>query len=598
MVDKISTTSSNYTPPNTPDVGVSAPIDQGLDWGKLIQVAGKAYGGIKTNQFMAEQEAATTALQREHAINQRIEDVSIARNIMEKQAAGAITEEDTKELQRINTQYGGLKAAVEQGRQTQKGFELRAQALLRESIKRRPDLADDLNKMYSTAVGTPSLEMLQHRYFAEDLDWVGRAAEAKKGASAADASRLIGDYTEVAKLLPYEDQQVILAAVASAVSASADPNLGPEEAIRRLKDPGATAVLERGVGGEMQKFVDITRPTIGFEEKLAVLQRDAGTYSPNSPQWNEIISNAQVWKTTYASENIALANLKTPAAKAKIDQNIRNMEILDRVIAGRDSPEKVQSWLDAKTALSIREIPMEAQPILSEFLKDFSKEYQAPVAKSLQAGLLAVQNGSHNLYQYNANPPDPKSFQLVAMQLARNPKGEKMSASERSGAAMLMTGMLATWGYPVMDDAGRAVPRSLADYVDPRSGILPSIATMIPAMNDTYMNAEVAKNSPRTFNNTLMFMAGVVDETTRAAQKQLQNEGLGQFVKRSVTMNLAKQGAAIDWDKTLQIVGNPNAEQRQRIEQVYGIVNTNARPVQEAFNSYRRVYNTAKKGTP
>lgn len=587
MVDKISQAPSNYTTPQLPEVGVSAPIDQGMDWASIIKTVGAAYGGVKTEQFMNEQEASTESLRVAHANDKRIADVSIARNIMEKQAAGAITAEDTKELERINKDYGNLLAAVEQGRQTQRGFELKAQALLRESIKRRPDLAKELNDMYSKAVGTPSLEMLQHRYFAEDLDWLGQAAKGKKGATEADVSRRIGDLLQLANNFDAQDKQVVLGVVSQAQAALLNPEQGVAEAERLLSDVGLQGVLTRGVGDSMQQFVELTKGTADFQGAIGRLSTLASTALPDSPEWQNALAGISIAEQAIRKENIDLANLNIPAAKAKIEQNNRDLELIAQIRAKTDDPIKVNALLDGHKELRARNIPADAAQIVSSFLADVPKDAIAPIAQSFASGSLARQTGSHRQGLYV--PSSPAGFQLFAGQLARNPRGDRLSDTEKSGAALTLSGLLADWGYPITDADGKIVPRSMTDYFDQRQGILASLATAIPALDNTYMTKQTIQESPRVFAANLMFMAGVLDQANLAAYKRLADEGLGQYIKRGTAMGLAQKGSAIDWNSTMQVVGNPNAQQLQRINQVLGMVNTQSAPIRSAYDRYVRL---------
>lgn len=587
MVDKISQAPSNYTTPQLPEVGVSAPIDQGMDWASIIKTVGTAYGGVKTEQFMTEQEASTESLRVAHATDKRIADISVARNIMEKQAAGAITAEDTKELERINKDYGNLLAAVEQGRQTQRGFELKAQALLRESIRRRPDLAKELNDMYSKAVGTPSLEMLQHRYFAEDLNWVGQAAKAKSGPSEADVSRRIGDLIQLGKSLDADDSQVVTGVVANATAALLDPNRGAAVAAELLADPGLQGVLSRGVGDSMVRFQEVTKGTSDFQGAIGRLSTLAASALPDSPEWQNAITGINAAEQAIRKENIDLANLNIPAAKNKIEQNNRDLELIAQIRAKTDDPIKVNALLDGHKELRARNIPADAAQIVSSFLADVPKDAIAPIAQSFASGSLARQTGSHRQGLYV--PSSPAGFQLFAGQLARNPRGDRLSDTEKSGAALTLSGLLADWGYPITDADGKIVPRSMTDYFDQRQGILASLATAIPALDNTYMTKQTLQESPRVFAANLMFMAGVLDQANLAAYKRLADEGLGQYIKRGTAMGLAQKGSAIDWNSTMQVVGNPNAQQLQRINQVLGIVNTQSAPIRSAYDRYVRL---------
>lgn len=584
MVDKISQKPSNYSTPQTPEVGVNAPIDRGMDWGSVIKTVAGAYGEVKTSQFLKEQGASAEAIRGEHAQNKEIADISIARNIMEKQASGAIEEQDVKELERINKDYGNLRAAVEQGRQTQRGFELKAQTVLRESIKRRPDLSKELNEMYSKAVGTPSLEMLQHRYFAEDLDWVGSAAKAKKGTSEADVSRRTGDLLQLAKVLDVDDAQVIVAAVASAQAALLDPTKGVEEAERILADTTLNNTLSKSTGDSMPQFVEATKATVGFDTKISGLRDVAARVMPDSPEWQEIVTNMRAYESVIKSENIALANINIPAAKAKMEQNNRDLELLATIQTKVDDPMKVSALLDGRAALDARKVPPDAANIVSSFLADVPKEAIAPIAQSFAAGTQARQTGSHRLGLYS--PSSPAGFQLFAGQLARNPKGEKLRPEEKSGAALTLSGLLADWGYPIVDATGQTVARSMTDYFDPRQGVMSSLATAIPALDNTYMTKQTLQESPRVFAANLMFIAGVVDQANLSAYKRLSDEGLGQYVKRANAMPLAQKGSGVNWGSTLQVIGNPNSEQLKRINEVMQVVEAQSAPIKNAYDRY------------
>ena len=587
MVDKISQKPSNYSTPQTPEVGVNAPIDRGMDWSSVIKTVAGAYGEVKTSQFLKEQGASAEAIRGEHAQNKEIADISIARNIMEKQASGAIEEQDVKELERINKDYGNLRAAVEQGRQTQRGFELKAQTVLRESIKRRPDLSKELNEMYSKAVGTPSLEMLQHRYFAEDLDWVGSAAKAKKGTSEADVSRRTGDLLQLAKVLDVDDAQVIVAAVASAQAALLDPTKGVEEAERILADTTLNNTLSKSTGDSMPQFVEATKATVGFDTKISGLRDVAARVMPDSPEWQEIVTNMRAYESVIKSENIALANINIPAAKAKMEQNNRDLELLATIQTKVDDPMKVSALLDGRAALDARKVPPDAANIVSSFLADVPKEAIAPIAQSFAAGTLAKQTGSHRLGLYS--PSSPAGFQLFAGQLARNPKGEKLRPEEKSGAALTLSGLLADWGYPIVDATGQTVARSMTDYFDPRQGVMSSLATAIPALDNTYMTKQTLQESPRVFAANLMFIAGVIDQANLSAYKRLADEGLGQYLKRGTTMALAQKGSGINWNGALQVVGNPSSEQLKRINEVMQIVESQSAPIKSAYDRYAKL---------
>jgi hypothetical protein len=587
MVDKISQAPSNYTPPQLPEVGVNAPIDRGMDWGSIIKTAGEAYGSVKTQQFLDEQSASTENLKVAHATDKRIADISIARNIMEKQKAGVLDESDTKELARINKDYGNLFSAVEQGRQTQKGFELQAQALLRESIKRRPDLAKELNDMYSKAVGTPSLEMLQHRYFAEDLDWVGAAAKGAKGTSEADISRRTGDLLQLAKVLDVDDAQVIVASVASAQAALLDPTKGVAEAERILADTTLNNTLSKSTGDSMPQFVEATKATVGFDTKISGLRDVAAKLLPDSPEWQEIVTNMRAYESIIRAENIALANINIPASKTKMEQNNKDLELLATIQSKVDDPMKVSALLDGRAALDARKVPPDAANIVSSFLADVPKEAIAPIAQSFASGSQARQTGSHRLGLYS--PSSPAGFQLFAGQLARNPKGEKLKPEEKSGAALTLSGLLADWGYPIVDATGQTVARSMTDYFDPRQGVMSSLATAIPALDNTYMTKQTFQESPRVFAANLMFMAGVIDQANLAAYKRLADEGLGQYLKRGTTMALAKEGRGINWNGALQVVGNPSSEQLKRINEVLQVVETQSAPIKNAYDRYAKL---------
>lgn len=584
MVDKISQAPSNYTTPQLPEVGVSAPIDQGTDWASIIKTVGSAYGGVKTEQFMAEQEATAKALREEHAIDPKIQNVSTIRSIMEKQAAGAITEEDTKMLAQVMKGYENLQAAFEQGRQKQKDFELRAQALLRQSIARRPDLTTELNKLYSNAVGTPSLEMLQHKYFAEDLNWVGDAAKAKKGPSEADVSRRIGDLLQLANNFDATDKQVVLGVASQAQAALLNPEKGVAEAERLLADPGLQGVLTRGVGDSMQQFLEVTQATAGFDSKISGLRDVAARVMPDSPEWQTIVTNMRGFESAIRAENIALANLNIPAAKTKIEQNNRDLELLASLQAKADDPVKVNGMLTGHALLRARNIPADATNIISSYLADFSKEAIDPIAQSFASGSEARKLGGHRQGLYK--PSSPESFNLFTRQLSINPKGDKMTDTEKAGAMLTLSGLLADWGYPILDADKRVVARSMEDYFDPRQGVLASLATAIPALDNTYMTKETLQQSPAAFMSNLFFIGGIIDQANLSVYKRLSYEGLDRFVKRGSVMELAREGRAINWDSALQIVGNPDEQQRKRLNEILGTAKTRTAPITGAYDRY------------
>lgn len=594
MVDKVSQVPSNYTPPQLPQVGVSTPIDKGIDWGSLIKTVGEAYGSVKTEQFLNEQKASTESLQVAHATDKRIADISIARNIMEKQQAGAIDENDAKELARINKDYGNLFAAVEQGRQTQKGFELKAQALLRESIKRRPDLAKELNDMYSKAVGTPSLEMLQHRYFAEDLNWVGKAAEAgkPKGLTDADVSRLTDDVLQVSKVLANKnDADVVTAALAASAGVRANGGT-PEEAMAPLQDPAVQAILSGKAGTSgMQQYLSITAPTKDFDRKLDGFYGIAINLSPNSPEWQDKLSTARQMKTVYESENIALAALQNnDMAKQKMAQNTNNIEYLDGILALADDPQKAANLVQSRRTLQSIEMEPQAKAYLAWSFKDYSEENRAPIGASFVAGNNARKLGYHDVgYQVT----NPATLQLFAGNLARNPKGEKMSQQELTGNSMLLTGILADWGSPIKNSSGQYVARSLEDYTDPNQGVLASMNSMLPALNQTYMNPTEAKEKRVPYVRNVMYIAGVLDQANIAAHKRLENEGLSQYVKRYSFQKSIENSTVPDFGRGIVVVGKPSAEERKRIDEIVGGVNRQIRPIGVALTGY---VNLAMKG--
>ena len=593
MVDKISQKPSNYSTPQTPEVGVSAPIDRGMDWSSVIKTVGEAYGSAKTSQFLKEQEASAESLRIVHGQDKRIEDISVARNIMEKQAAGAITEEDTKELERINKDYGNLRAAVEQGRRTQRGFELEAQKLLRESIKRRPDMAKELNDMYSKAVGTPSLEMLQHRYFAEDLDWVGKAAEAKdKGLTDADVSRITDDAMAVAKVLPKSgDADVINSAIAESVAIRARGG-SSQEALAPLQDPAVQAILGTADGKSgAGQYLSLTEGTRDFPRKLDGFYGVAINLTPNSPEWNDKLSTARQMITIYESENISLSSLQNnEMAKQKIIQNNNDIEYLNGILALADDPQKAANLMQSRKVLQNIDIDPQAKAYLSWSMKDYTEENRAPIGASFVAGNNARKLGYHDAgYQVT----NPATLQLFAGNLARNPKGDKMGAQELTGNSMLLTGILADWGSPIKNSSGQYVARSLEDYTNPNQGVLSSVATMIPALNQTYMTANDAKEKRVPFVRNVLYIAGILDQANIAAHKRLENEGLSQYVKRYSFQKTIEGGSVPDFGKGILVTGKPSAEERKRIDEIVGGLNSQVRPIGVALTGY---VNLAIKG--
>ena len=587
MVDKISQAPSNYTTPQLPEVGVSAPIDQGLDWASVIKTVGGAYGAVKTEQFMTEQENISEGLKFRYGEDQAVKDISTARYIIQQKAAGTVSPEDEATLKSVLSRYESLQDMVAQGVKSQRRFELEAAATLRESIKRRPDLTKELNEIYSSAVGAPSLDMLQHRYFTQDINYIDDAAKAKKGLSEADVSRRTGDLLQLSKSLDADDAQVVIGVVSNAQAAMLDPNRGPEEAARILADPGLANVLSRSTGDSMSRFVEVTQGTADFQGAVGRLSVLAATAMPDSPEWQTALTGIGMAEQAIRKENLDLANLNIPAAKAKIEQNNRDLELIAQVRAKADDPMKVNALLNGHAELRARKVPADAAQIVSSFLADVPKDAIAPIAQSFAAGSQARQTGSHRQGLYV--PSSPAGFQLFAGQLARNPRGEKLSDTEKSGAALTLSGLLADWGYPITDADGKIVPRSMNDYFDPRQGILASLTTAIPALDNTYMTKQTIQDSPRVFGANLMFMAGVLDQANLAAYKRLADEGLGQYIKRGTAMGIAQKGSAIDWNSTMQVVGNPSAEQLQRINQVLTMVNTQAAPIRNAYDRYVRL---------
>ena len=292
----------------------------------------------------------------------------------------------------------------------------------------------------------------------------------------------------------------------------------------------------------------------------------------------------RAYESVIKSENIALANINIPAAKAKMEQNNRDLELLATIQTKVDDPMKVSALLDGRAALDARKVPPDAANIVSSFLADVPKEAIAPIAQSFAAGSQARQTGSHRLGLYS--PSSPAGFQLFAGQLARNPKGEKLRPEEKSGAALTLSGLLADWGYPIVDATGQTVARSMTDYFDPRQGVMASLATAIPALDNTYMTKQTLQESPRVFAANLMFIAGVVDQANLSAYKRLSDEGLGQYVKRANAMPLAQKGSGVNWGSTLQVIGNPNSEQLKRINEVMQVVEAQSAPIKNAYDRY------------
>lgn len=586
MVDKVSQVPSNYTTPQLPEVGVSAPIDQGTDWASIIKTVGTAYGGVKTEQFMNEQEASTESLRVAHATDKRIADISIARNIMEKQAAGAITAEDTKELERINKDYGNLLAAVEQGRQTQRGFELKAQALLRESIRRRPDLAKELNDMYSKAVGTPSLEMLQHRYFAEDLNWVGQAAKAKeKGITDADVSRISDDILALSKVLPNKDQADVITGALMQSAAIRARGGSSEEAMVPLKDPAVQSILGTADGkSSTQEYLRLTEGTRDFDRKLDGFYGVAFDKMPNSPEWMNMVGTARQMITVYEAENVSLGKMRDDEkAKQKIAQNNYNVEYLRGIIAMADNPQKAANLVQSRNTFNAMNIEPMVKSYLSWSLSDYSEDARAPIAESFKNGENARKYG----YHLPGSPiSSPASLQLFAGNLARNPKGERMQSQELTGNRMLLTGLLADWGSPIKNEMGQYVPRSVEDFTNPRQGVLASIKSMIPAMNNTYMTPQLAKENPVQYTTNLLYMAGVLDQANIAMHKRLESEGLSQFIKRGSFQKSLENGTIPDFGKGIMVVGKPSAEQRARIDELVGGLNLQIQPIGIALKGF------------
>lgn len=599
MVDKISQKPSDYSTPQLPEVGVNAPIDEGINWGSVIKTISGAYSSAKTSQFLKEQEASAEAIRGEHAQNKNIEDISIARNIMEKQASGAVTEEETKELERINKEYGNLRAAVEQGRQTQRGFELKAQALLRESIKRRPDLSRELNDIYSKAVGTPSLEMLQHRYFAEDLDWVGGAAKAKdQSITEADVSRLTDDAAAVAKVLPRSaDADVINAAIARSVAIRARGG-SPEEALAPMQEPAVQAILggtdgQDAVTSGVQEFLRITKATRDFPRKFDGFYGIAINLTPNSPEWMDKIDTARQMKTIIQAESIALAGLQNnDMAKQKIAQNTIDIEYLDGILQMADDPQKAANFIQSRKTFMNIDLDPQAKAYLSYSMKDYSEETRAPVGASFVAGTNARKLGYHGAgYQVT----NPATLQLFAGNLARNPKGDRMSSQELTGNSMLLTGILADWGSPIKNSSGLYVARSLEDYTNLNQGVLASVTTMIPALNQTYMTEGVAKEKDKVYAKNIAYLAGILDQANIAAHKRLENEGLSEYIKRYNFQKTLAEGEIPDFERGIVVVGNPSAKQRKRIDEIVGGLNTQIRPIGVAISGYAKILVDSEK---
>lgn len=589
MVDKISQAPSNYTTPRLPEVGVSAPIDQGADWASLIKTIGGVYGGVKTEQFMKEQQNLSEGLKYEYGQDKTVQDISKARYILEQKAAGTISPEDEATLKSIMSGYESMQDMVAQGVKSQRRFELEAAAKLRESIKRRPDLTKELNELYSAAVGTPSLDMLQHRYFTADMNYIADAAKAKSGPSEADVSRRIGDLIQIGKVLDADDAQVVNAVVSNATAALIDPNRGAAEAAILLGDPGLQGVLSRGVGDAASEYIRITQGTADFQGAVGRLSTLSANTMPDSPEWQNALTGMNAAEQAIRSENIALSKLNYPAAKAKIEQNNSDLELIQQVRAKADDPIKVNALLNGFKELRARQIPEDASRIISSFLSDFSKESIAPISASFEAGHLARRNGSHRQGLYT--PSKPESFNLFTRQLSINPRGEKMSDTEKAGAALTLSGLLADWGYPITDSAGRLVPRSMEDYFDPRQGVLVSLATAIPALDNTYMTQETWRNSPEVFKSNLYLIGGVIDQANLSVYKRLSYEGLDSFVKRGTVMELARTGRPINWDSTLQIVGNPNEQQRQRLNEILTMAKSRTTPITNAYDRYIKLRN-------
>lgn len=588
MAEQTSMRPSNYTPPQTPEVGVNAYVDKGTDWGSLIEVVGKGYSQFKTEQFREEQTNLTEGLKYEMATDQRVKDISTARNIMEKQATGAITEADTKELQRIQTTYGNLAAAVEQGRQTQRGFEMRAQALLRESIKRRPDLTKELNEMYSAAVGTPSLDMLQHRYFAEDLNWVGQATKQKEGATVSQITSQLNILKSAAELAETaEDKAALLATYTNASSLLFNQDLaGAQQA---LADPAATAILQRGLGGGTQAFEQaiLFSRTNNIPEKLAGFNVNARQLALDSPGWNSMMGEINKHIVGLQQENEALTRINTPMALQKIEQNKSYIARMEGITSRVDSPEKALAFNTAYDTNLMRELTDPTiKGAVADALADYPAEQVAPLAAMAEMGSMARKTGYIDKDSYMLRQPSPKSFQLLAGQFARNPKGDRLKDSEKLGYSLLMSSTLAAWGLPVKDAQGRVIARSMQDYFDPSQGVLASLATMLPAMNNVYMNRQVAVDNPTAFKRNVGFLAGVLDQANLSVARQLEAEGLGQFVKRGSFLQTMARGVVPDFNTGIQIVGKPDAAQRKRIEELTLATNSMIVPVGSALRSY------------
>jgi hypothetical protein len=137
-----------------------------------------------------------------------------------------------------------------------------------------------------------------------------------------------------------------------------------------------------------------------------------------------------------------------------------------------------------------------------------------------------------------------------------------------------------------VDATGQTVARSMTDYFDPRQGVMSSLATAIPALDNTYMTKQTLQESPRVFAANLMFIAGVVDQANLSAYKRLSDEGLGQYVKRANAMPLAQKGSGVNWGSTLQVIGNPNSEQLKRINEVMQVVEAQSAPIKNAYDRY------------
>jgi hypothetical protein len=116
---------------------------------------------------------------------------------------------------------------------------------------------------------------------------------------------------------------------------------------------------------------------------------------------------------------------------------------------------------------------------------------------------------------------------------------------------------------------------------------------MIPALNQTYMTAKDAKEKRVPFVRNVLYIAGILDQANIAAHKRLENEGLSQYVKRYSFQKTIEGGSVPDFGKGILVTGKPSAEERKRIDEIVGGLNSQVRPIGVALTGY---VNLAIKG--